>query len=414
MQRDPQTSRVSARKHGKSHVLYAFVMWKMWRQEKPFESGLYFSYKSDLAEGHLKNINRYIEVNSFFKVFAKKTMAETFLHYTRGIGDEKKEFKVEPAGILEFNRGTHTEFVICDDILRDPENEMNIDAILKVTRTFKEQIMSIPKEGGELHVAGTKQDEQDLFSELEKDPSFKCYTDPAITSEKDRISLWSEMFPFSRLEEIRKSIGNKSFSKEYMCVAVRSANAFFGREELLIIIKNDLPNFDPYQFRETSEKYEIRGGFDIGKKKHPSHLSVLEKRENLLIQICSFWMDGWAYTKQVEFLQMAIKNLQIDVLVYDNTRGEFESLDEMGDLPPEMVPCVFSKKLKAAASTEFEKAVQNETIQLINDERQFRQILNCDNNLNSVETPEGHGDSFWTNALAIHSFNEPAPGVRFL
>lgn len=420
LQNDSQTSRVSARKFAKSHVFYAFVMWLMWKMDDPgflkrFYYGLYFSYTGDLAEKHLKNINRYIEVNSYFKPWIKQTTGETSVHYAFGTGEEKKEFKIEAAGILEFNRGEHTDVLLCDDILRDPENEMNIEVITKITRKFKEEIMSIPKEGSILHVAGTKQDEQDIFAELEKDPSFKSYMDPAIVDEANQISLWPEMFPYSRLEEIRKSIGNKAFQREYMCIPVRSSNAFFGRQELLIVVKKDLPFFDPYEFRPLDAKlYDVRAGFDIGKKQHPSHLSVLEKRENLIIQICSFWMDGWAYTKQIEFLKEAIKNLHIDIVVYDNTRGEFEALEEMGDLPGEMVPVTFTKKLKNAVATTFEKAVQNERIHLLNDPRQFRQILNCDNNLASVETPEGHGDSFWSNALAIHSFESPDPEVRYL
>lgn len=410
------TSRVSARKHGKSMVVYAWVMWQMYRMERRYEEGFYFSYTADLAADHIKMINRFIQCNSHFRDWTKQTSGETTIKYARGTGETRQEFNVEPKGIIEAVRGGHPHWVICDDILKDPENEMDISQILKVGEAFRNRVMSLPKEGGKIHVTGTKQDEADLFADLEKDPTFKSYSDPAFVNEASGITLWEEVFPASRLDAIRSSVGNKAFQREYMCIPVRSSNAFFGRQELIVVVNKELINYPLDMPRETSNMYEIRAGFDIGKKQHPSHLSVLEKREQQIIQIVSFWMDGWAYTKQIEWLKLAIKNLKIDVVLYDNTRGEFELSEEIGDLPPEMIPAVFTKKLKHSAATEFEKKVQagQSKLQLLEDPRQFRSILNCDNDLQSVETPEGHGDAFWSNALALYSFAEPEPRIRTL
>jgi hypothetical protein len=52
---------------------------------------------------------------------------------------------------------------------------------------------------------------------------------------------------------------------------------------------------------------------------------------------------------------------------------------------------------------------------LLKEERQKRQLLNVDNELRAVETAEGHGDCFFSNAMAIKAYNEGS-GVmlRFL
>ena len=65
-------------------------------------------------------------------------------------------------------------------------------------------------------------------------------------------------------------------------------------------------------------------------------------------------------------------------------------------------------------ATNFEKMVENNEVELLNDRRMLDQILVVDNDLQALETPEGHGDSFWSIALALwvvgqktESFDEP-------
>lgn len=408
LQNNKKTSMKSARLHCKSTVLHAWIMWKMWTIESPYTEGLYLSYKADLAAYQLKTLNRYIEVNPYFNEFERMTPADTIINYRRG----NCQIIVEPEGIMSFKRGRHPHFVLCDDILHDPQTKISIDQINKITTIFREQVQSLPKSDGDLHVVGTPQDEQDLFYHLEQDESFKSDVYTAIKNDVTKEVLWPEMYDYEKLKQIEKSITKKAFQKEYMCVPVRSSESFFTTEELKEVVNPQLENCDPYS--ERASIYDIRAGFDIGKKRHPSHLSVFENKNGKLIQILSYWMDGWAYVDQIEFLKEVIKNLNIDVVYYDATRGEFESFDERSEMPEQMTPFIFSAKSKHSSATNFEKRVENKTIELINDERQFRQVINCDNDLKSIETSEGHGDSFWSNAMAIESFEENEIGLRWV
>ena len=155
-------------------------------------------------------------------------------------------------------------------------------------------------------------------------------------------------------------------------------------------------------------------GMDLGKRQHPSHVAVYAKIDKLLIQLCSKWMDNWDYVDQLDWARQAIGKFNIHRLYYDDTRAEFEGFKEVGDLPAQMKGVCFTKKMKFQIAVEFEKAVKTHTILMLADIRQKRQILNVDNDLKSMETPEGHGDSFWSNALAIQASRDMGPNIRFL
>ena len=46
LQQNEKTSKKSARFHGKSILLYAWIMWLMWKQENPYDDGIYFCLRS--------------------------------------------------------------------------------------------------------------------------------------------------------------------------------------------------------------------------------------------------------------------------------------------------------------------------------------------------------------------------------
>jgi hypothetical protein len=122
-------------------------------------------------------------------------------------------------------------------------------------------------------------------------------------------------------------------------------------------------------------------------------------------------MDGWSYSNgkeflehtptQLEYLKMIIKNFSVKRLYYDNTKGEFEALDEQGLLPKVMVPVVFTQKLKQSMATAFDKLVEREQIQIIDDERMISQICSVRNDLQAIQSSGGHGDSFWSICLSL-------------
>jgi len=394
---------LSARKHSKSETAHAYLAWRIFNMDYTyFEKWLYISYTGDLAGEHLAETKERIDINPFFinEGIFNMTEAKTLLYYRKG----KNRLYVQPSGIQTFKRGKHPDGVICDDILRDPEVKLDVSQIEKINSIFFEQVMSLPKEGGlGVKNIGTAQDEADLFHELEQKKQFNCYRYPAIKNWTTKEVLWEEMLPFDRLVQIQQEeIGEKAFLKEYQCVPVRSTEGYFVQQEIDKIIEPRLKNRKIHKEIKLNE-YSY-GGLDIGKKRHPSHLSVYGKdRKGRLVQLLSYWMDNWDYKDQLDACREVIKNFGVELLCYDDTRAEFEGFRELGQLPPEMKGINFSRKTKFQMAADMEKEVKSQNIMMLDDIRQKRQILNCDNDLKSMETSGGHGDSFWSNALAVNA-----------
>ena len=201
------------------------------------------------------------------------------------------------------------------------------------------------------------------------------------------------------------SIGDKAFQKEFQCRAVRSLEGFIDPKKYDALTIPRLKNRDiihPMKLNEWTY-----GGFDIGKKQHPSHLWIVAvSRKKSLIQVHSKFMDGWDYVDQLAYLKQAVKNFKIAKMLYDDTRAEFESFMEAGTLPSEMEGLCFTAKNKFSMATEVDSMITSGSIRFLSDKRQRRQILSVDNDLKAVATEEGHGDCFFSLCLAVRAYRE--------
>lgn len=408
-----RTIRISARNHFKSFVFYAYFMWKMLYEgiDNDIEAH-YFSFNSDLAAYHIGKIKNLIIKNPFFSdIIDKKTAAESVLKYT---WDNKNFITLEPHGLVSFKRGIHADLIFVDDPFQDPENELNPTVIFKINEIFKSNILDMPHEqNGELHVVGTPQTNDDFFFDPSVTKRFSVRIQPAITEEGK--ALWPEWMSLEELKKKREERTERIFKREYMCMPVHASSAFFDRDyfkkqainENLINLKARL------QYKPIGD---VVAGFDIGKKINPSHLSVFEyvfdeiKQIFVLRMIHHKFMDGWSYSNgkhffephptQLEYLKMVIENLQIKKLFYDNTRGEFIAFEEQGLLPVQMEPVTLTPKNRNSLSTTFDKLVEKRQLEIINDDRLIDQICTVNNNLQAISSIHGHGDAFWSVALA--------------
>ena len=380
----------------------------------------YMSFTQDLGEYHTKRLKRYIDaMPEVYQNHRSLSSAESIIYYELKDHSGPKKFLCEPSGILSFKRGRHPTGMICDDILKDPAVKLDLSQLIKIERAFVEEIENMPSE--DLHLVGTPQDQEDLFHKKSKDPAFdsKIYTAEADPTNKK--ALWESNPKFNWVELMKKKKANpKMYMKEFMCMPVRSMDAYISLDQINDSIKSRLKN---YSFARPAylKGRTVVGGFDIGKKTHPSHFSIFalsrkqfkcvrinkatgettETMEYRAYQIHSKFMDGWDYIDQIDYIKSAISVFHVDKLFYDNTRSEFESAAEAGSLPAEMEPVSFTVKEKFSMATELDIAMSHGLVWLINDDRQKRQMLSVDCDLKAAETEEGHGDAFFSNGLAI-------------
>lgn len=146
-------------------------------------------------------------------------------------------------------------------------------------------------------------------------------------------------------------------------------------------------------------------GLDLGKSRHPSHLSMHLLWRGIHYQVASVWFDSESYSKQLEVIDELLEDFNCQVCKWDNTRGELEVLREQAQLDVAMLygGVHFTAELKSRLAAQLNLAIEKREILLLDDERQRRSILQVNSLLRSSESMIGHGEAFWSNGLALEA-----------
>jgi len=398
MEQHPWTMDITGRDHFKSTRLYDQVMYDIFTAEKDLE-GHYFSYNTTLSRYHLAKIKQFMARNPFFRgIKDLNTQSDSILDFWNG----KARVTVAPEGLLSFKRGIHADRIYIDDPLKDPENKLAPVVIHKINRVIKTEIIPMVNKGGVCRIVGTPQTYDDFFFDEELQKRFVTNIRDSMKDEANRVALWVEWHTFDELEQIRQTIGEKTFNQEYRAKPAYTEDSYIPRTKLMKLVDTSLINQ-----REYTGENDVVAGYDIGKHTHPAHLAVFERWRNEELgvyfyrQLLSQWFDNWDYEAQVNHLVEIIRLFNISLLRYDNTRGEFEGFDEQGKLPRQMKPVVFGLRSKNSMAANLDSAVTGERVTFINDKRQLDQMLAVTSDLQAFESSEGHGDSFWSVCMAL-------------
>ena len=401
------TINISARDHFKSTRIYAEVMWKIFTNTKDEEAHL-FSYVETMSAYHISKIKDLITRNPYFdfEMFQdlKQSLTEIYILNPQGA-----RFHLYPQGLLSFKRGIHAETIYIDDPLRDPENKLVPTVIVKINNIVKTEIIPMLKKGGSIRITGTPQSSQDFFFDDKFTKQFKVKIQPAIINENDRLVIFPEWKSYEELNNIREMIGRIAFSQEYLCQPIMDSDSYLDRDEVYKLA-TEKGNIKLEKIGKT-DFFDYYAGFDIGKKAHPSHLAIFRKDRDFYTQVYSKFYDGVQYIDQIEDLLMLDDYFHFANLFYDDTRGEFESFKEQGKLPQSFNGLALTRKREAAISSKLGSLVTQSKIKFINEERNISQILLVNSDLKAMTTPQGHGDSFWSTAMAVY---EDVPTLQFL
>lgn len=414
LQNHYRTCRVSARDHFKSTSLYAHYMWYLLRNAdaQSTQEAHYFSNQKTLAEYHVGKIKDLIRRNPFYSdMYDAKPLAESVIKYYWRLNEKEEPvyFTLNAHGLLAFKRGLHCNAgIYVDDPFQDPASKLDPKIIHRINDVMKTQVIDIPHRDAFIHIAGTPQTNDDFFFDKKFLRRFEVRVLPAIQDNKEKRVLWPEHMDYEELIARKFERGEKIFNQEYMCSPVYAENTFFVEEQIDSMMF-DLPVFSHLDKRGTDK--DIVAGWDLGKHRHPAHFCVFEIDGDDWTQIHHVFFEQVDYKDQKEYIDLAIENMQIDKVYYDNTRGELEALDEMGELSSEYKPVNLSLKKKNALATIFDEKVTQKKIKLIKDERQKRSIQAVLNDLKAIETPEGHGDAFFSICLALNYLTMPTVGI---
>ncbi len=398
---------VLPRGHLKSTVLgHAFAVWSLLKA-KSDSSILYMSYSHQMAEYHIKEIKNHIRNNPILDRMMHDRVPNADFSCRYIVNGRRVE--AIPMGLFSAKRGMHTSgAIVVDDILRDPENPLNTTQLAKVEEWFSKEVMYIPNPGAPIICMGTPMAPDDLLAKLQDDERFNKRVLPVFNPTPDREVLAPEIRSKQWLLSEQKN-NPKGFASEFMLSPYASTNAFLNDEDIQGVENDDLRSMDPNLMQEFDSDYTV-AGFDIGKKRHPSHLVIFSSKENTLLitQIHSSFLDNWDYTDQAKYLNTVTRHFDIDRGYFDNTRAELEFGMENNLLTSVWTPIHFTQKQKRVLAQKFEEYVIHKKIKLIVDQRQRSQITCVDSDLKAPQTPLGHGDAFWSVALAVLAHDDYA------
>ena len=391
---------VLPRFHFKSTILgHAFSIWQLLRANKDC-SILYLSYSDGMAKYHIAEINKEISRNPALKdLFASKNPRADFA-FRANVNN--KPVEIMHGGLFSFKRGMHVNgALIADDVLRDPENPLNPAQLTKVEDHFLTESLFIPLKGVPVIVLGTPMMPGDLLTKLQSDDRFISRVLPALDPAPNRRVLMPELYNEEWLLQ-QQAARPKSFASEFMLIPHFSTESYFENEDIEKCEDGTLRNLPVTKAYEPEGHEDIFAGFDVGKKRHPSHLVLFRQVGSKFEQIHQSWLDGWSFSDQIEYLNEVAKNFKITKGYIDNTRGE---LEDRG-LDRAWYPMHFTSKSKNTMAQIFEQYVHSNSLSLIKDERQRQQILSVNNELKAPETPLGHGDAFFSIAMALQAAYE--------
>ena len=386
---------VLPRFHFKSTILgHAFSVWSLCKSPRDC-AVLYLSYSDSMARYHISEINKAISRNPILTQWMVNRSPKADFSARYYINN--KPMDVRHGGLFSFKRGMHVNgALIADDILRDPENPLNIGQVTKVEDHFLTESMFIPLKGVPVLVMGTPMMPGDLLGKLQEDDRFFTRVLPALDPVPGRRVLMPELYSEEWLLQ-QQAARPKSFASEFLLVPHFATESFFNDADISKCEDETLREIPTTRKYRKPEDSFLFAGFDVGKKRHPSHLVIFERTGDRVKQIHQSWLDGWNYSDQIEFLNEVAENFDLDRGYVDNTRGE---LEDRG-LDHRWHSLSFTLKSKNNMAHIFEEYVHSGNLALLRDDRQKQQILSVNNELKAPETPMGHGDAFFSIGMAL-------------
>ena len=390
------------RAHFKSTILgHSFAVWTLLKA-KTDTSILYLSYSDTMAKYHISEINKEVARNPLLSKWIRNQTPKADYTFRYRNNNNGSALEIQHGGLFSFKRGMHVNgALIADDILKDPENPLNLSQINKIEDHFMTESMFIPNQGVPVVVMGTPMLPGDILEKLETDSRFIHRKLPALDPVPDRRVLMPEVYDEDWLLEQQRA-KPKSFASEFLLKPFLSQESYFSEEDIAKNLDYGLRNYPSNHDHHFKDGDMIYAGFDVGKKRHPSHLVIFKKSGDSIEQIHQTWLDGWDYTAQIDFLNLVSKNFKLTKGYIDNTRGE---LEDRG-LDTAWWPMHFTAKSKMTMAQIFETYVHEGNTKFLADERQTSQILSVNNELKAAETPMGHGDAFFSIAMALQACYE--------
>ena len=397
---------VMPRMHFKSTILgHGFAVWTLLK--RPGNEVVYVSYSDTMSQRHISEINKEVKDNPQLDEWMVDRTPKADNSFRYEIGGRRAQ--IIHNGLFSFARGLHVDGgMVADDILRDLANPLDVTQMNKVEEQFMTANLFIPNPGSPIIVIGTPMMDGDIFDQLAKDDRFLYRRLPVfdesyrtLRKKYDSNVLFPERYDTDWLKA-HQNAKPKSFASEFMLEPYLAGEAYFTAEEIRACEDETLKKVSIRVPYKAEEGEEIFAGFDVGKKRHPSHIAIFSRKGDTITQLYEEWLENWNYDDQAEFLNDIARKFPITRAYIDLTRGELE--DRQLDVA--WLPKIFTQRNKFEMAQIFEQAVFSGNLRLLAEDRQRGQIVSTSNDLKAPEMPDGHGESFVSLGLALQAAYE--------
>lgn len=189
----------------------AYPIWRLWK-----ETGIEIAITSSALEQSqriIEDIQTKISDNEFLRELVPKNRSDSWNKSQLNTENKNKCYQ------KPFNstaRGTHADYLIIDDILR----EENLSQEQLKDYFWSIFFPTVQTRGGQIIVVGTPMTTKDLFAELAENKEWKSIKKACVkvdVSGKWIEPIWKNRFTLEELIKIKESQGSLRFEREYMC-----------------------------------------------------------------------------------------------------------------------------------------------------------------------------------------------------
>lgn len=259
------------RGHGKTTIIGAYILWRIIRD--PNIRVLIVTINQDKANEMMSFIQHHLESNEKLKElfgeqkgYSRDWSRSTLRVMRAGLsGVAHKEPTLQVLGITSSMVGGHYDLIVLDDIT-DQKNSRTEHTRQELVRWYNLTLMPMLEPNGKILSIGTRWHENDIHNYLQTSSGFKHKRYKAVINEDKNTVLWPERFNYTKLQEIKRSIGTVGFELQYQNNIISSGESPIKMEWIQNSrdnFKMPTPPFDVYMGVDFASKGEESDNFSI-------------------------------------------------------------------------------------------------------------------------------------------------------
>ena len=425
LENNTNISLMMPRGHLKSTIMHGLAIYLLlWCRYKDTKV-IYLSASQEAAKTHVMELKHALFRNDKLRV----------LHRHVSDADSKIYFKLAGGhtrllvyyGYRQIKRGMHANgALIMDDIYDDPNDPLTPTQILQDNERYDKTIKDMPNPGSSSQfLIGTPISDKDLFTILPDRETWEHleYNVDSIRPGSNDETLAPHIKTRAQVNQAVKE-NYAAAQSELFCRPYYDSNSIITREDFTKLVRKGSISHDlSLPYNKTPGEITVLGA-DIGRVEDPSHFSVFSKRGNVVRQIYQRFYDQVSLVTQIQVLNNLVDVFDIDAGGIDNTNT---NLQDFG-VNPVLELVRFTTPLKQSLSNAFLFFIRNALrfadvkdlselvegvpdnadiiLEFIDDPRQKAHVTSVDKALKTPRTRDGHGDAFFSIALAFRALRQ--------